>query len=435
MTKLKFIDLFAGLGGTRIGFEQACYESSIEPECVFSSEIKEAAVEAYLNNFRENFIHGDITKIKTNDIPDFDYLLAGFPCQPFSAAGSRHGFADTRGTLFFDIERIISAKKPTGFLLENVEGLVGHDKISRDQKIGRTLSTILAKLTSLGYHVNYRVLDSKDFGVPQIRKRVYITGHLRKEVSLENFLVNDKKLYEILETGKPTLDTKFTKNLLSKFSIDELAGKSIKDKRGGSNNIHSWDLELKGPVSKLQKKLLSNLLKQRRQKKWAISKGITWMDGMPLTVNEIKSFYDVPNLKTQLEDLVDKGYLRFEHPKELVSQESSNGKIITKRVYDTNKEKGFNIVVGKLSFELNKILDPLSYAPTLVATDVDRLAVIDGKGLRKLTKREGLRLCGFPDTYNLDTISHKDSFDLLGNTVVVPVIKDISKRLIREDSQ
>ena len=78
MKKLKFIDLFAGLGGTRIGFEQACYESSIEPECVFSSEIKEAAVEAYLNNFRENFIHGDITQIKTNDIPDFDYLLAGF---------------------------------------------------------------------------------------------------------------------------------------------------------------------------------------------------------------------------------------------------------------------------------------------------------------------------------------------------------------------
>ena len=136
---------------------------------------------------------------------------------------------------------------------------------------------------------------------------------------------------------------------------------------------------------------------------------------MPLTVNEIKSFYDVPNLKIQLEDLVDKGYLRFEHPKELVSQKNSNGKIITKRVYDTTKEKGFNIVVGKLSFEMNKILDPQSYAPTLVATDVDRLAVIDGKGLRKLTQREGLRLCGFPDTYSLDTISHKDSFDLLGN--------------------
>ena len=84
---------------------------------------------------------------------------------------------------------------------------------------------------------------------------------------------------------------------------------------------------------------------------------------------------------------------------------------------------------------MNKILDPQSYAPTLVATDVDRLAVIDGKGLRKLTQREGLRLCGFPDTYRLDTISHKDSFDLLGNTVVVPVIKEISKRLIKEGSQ
>ena len=113
--KVKFIDLFAGLGGTRIGFEEACKELGITPQCVFTSEIKKYAVKIYKNNFDNEDVYGDITQIDEKDIPNFDYLLGGFPCQAFSVAGTRKGFKDTRGTLFFDIARIIKEKKPKGF--------------------------------------------------------------------------------------------------------------------------------------------------------------------------------------------------------------------------------------------------------------------------------------------------------------------------------
>ena len=130
---VRVIDLFAGLGGIRLGFEQAMAQLGIEMTCVFSSEIKPHAIKAYKNFFGSHDVFGDITKVNTfRDIPNFDFLLAGFPCQPFSSAGKRNGFADTRGTLFFEIERILQDKikenNPVkGFLLENVEGLLTHD--------------------------------------------------------------------------------------------------------------------------------------------------------------------------------------------------------------------------------------------------------------------------------------------------------------------
>ena len=157
---VRFIDLFAGMGGTRIAFEKAVRENGHEPKCVFTSEIKDSAIEAYKINFQDSNIHGDITQIKNADIPDFDFLLGGFPCQAFSAAGKRLGFEDTRGTLFFEVERILRDKKPKGFLLENVEGLVNHDKQNPKDMIGRTLSVILEHLSALGYKVNWKVSSS-----------------------------------------------------------------------------------------------------------------------------------------------------------------------------------------------------------------------------------------------------------------------------------
>ena len=124
---VKFIDLFAGLGGIRLGFENAFREKGFNPVCVFSSEIKDYAIKAYKNYFNDEEVAGDITQISATDIEDFDFLLGGFPCQPFSAAGLGLGFEDTRGTLFFEIERILKEKQPYGFLLENVEGLINHD--------------------------------------------------------------------------------------------------------------------------------------------------------------------------------------------------------------------------------------------------------------------------------------------------------------------
>ena len=158
---VKFIDLFSGMGGFRLGLEQAADSLGIQTQCLFSSEIKPHALSVYQENFGKENIYGDITQIPADDIPDFDILLAGFPCQAFSNAGKRLGFADTRGTLFFEVERILKAKQPKAFILENVEGLVTHDRTGREP-IGRTLTVMLQKLNELGYQVSWRVFDASE---------------------------------------------------------------------------------------------------------------------------------------------------------------------------------------------------------------------------------------------------------------------------------
>jgi DNA (cytosine-5)-methyltransferase 1 len=428
---VKFIDLFAGLGGIRLGFEKAFQSVGMETECVMTSEIKPYAVKTLKHNFGHEFLAGDIFEIRNEFIPDFDFLLGGFPCQPFSAGGKRQGFLDTRGTLFFEIERILREKKPYGFILENVEGLVKHDLENKTDKIGRTLKTILHTLEEdLGYKTSWKVFDSLEFGLPQSRKRIFIVGTKDEKIDLNGNEPRFKALESILESGLPTLKSDFIDKLLSHFSIEELYGKSIKDKRGGDNNIHSWDIEIKGSVSKQQSEILNQLFKQRRKKQWAEEIGIDWMDGMALTLEQINTFIDLPKseLKTLLDNLTSKGYLKLEHPKKLVKIATPNG-IATSREYDETKPKGYNIVTGKLSFEVNKVLDPKDIAPTLVATDVSRLAVPDGNGLRRLTIREGLRLFGYPEWYEIPTKEY-DAFDLLGNTVAVPVVEFVANKLV-----
>ena len=162
----KFIDLFAGIGGIRLGFE------SVGGQCVFSSEFDEDACKTYEANFGEH-PSGDITKINAEDIPDFDILLGGFPCQAFSIIGKKEGFAnETCGTLFFDIERILKVKRPSAFMLENVRNLVAHDN-------GNTFKVIREHLEALGYTVYAKVLNALDYGVPQKRERIIIVGFLK----------------------------------------------------------------------------------------------------------------------------------------------------------------------------------------------------------------------------------------------------------------
>lgn len=415
------------MGGIRLGLVQACADAGIDTECVFTSEIKPAAITVYRQNHPDDEITGDITAVDAGNIPNFDVLLAGFPCQAFSYAGNRNGFGDTRGTLFFDVLRILKKKKPSGFILENVEGLVTHDE-------GKTFKTIISSLEE-NYKVSYRVLNAKDFGVPQDRKRIYIVGvkKNRRRVNLANFPLVNATVGDILEHGLPLSKTPFTKNLLKHFEVSQLEGKKIKDKRGGSDNIHSWDIELKGSVTDTQKQLLNEMLKARRQHKWAEEWGIDWMDGMPLTTQQISTFFKHKNLQKMLDDLTDKGYLTFEHPKKLVVEHTIvNGRPVTTshRTPDTTKPKGYNIVAGKLSFEVSEILSREGIAPTLVAMDMHRLHVVDGEGIRKLSLREGLRLFGYPDNFVFN-IPDKEGYDLLGNTVVVPVIKAVASRLLQ----
>jgi DNA (cytosine-5)-methyltransferase 1 len=416
---IKFIDLFAGLGGTRIGFEQACNELKIKSECVFTSEIKEYAIEVYKNNFSNAEIGGDITKIEPHSIPDFDYMLAGFPCQPFSSAGKRNGFLDKRGGLFFTILKILKEKTPQGFLLENVNGLVTHNN-------GETLKVIIRELEQIGYQVSWKILDCSQFGVPQKRIRVYIVGMKDFKPILDDFNFSYKNTAEFIDHNEPVKPTPFTNLLLQHFSIDELHGKSIKDKRGGSNNIHSWDLEIKGSVTKEQKKILELILKKRRYKKWAEAKKIEWMDGMPLTYDEIRTFYDDSELQKNLNELTQKGYLKLEHPKKKITIDG-----ISKRVPHTEVPKGYNIFTGKLSFPLAVIIAPNDVSPTIVATEAGKIGVATKKGIRSITIVEGLRFSGFPESYNMTEQDYFKAFDLIGNTVMPPVIKAVALKILK----
>lgn len=170
----RFIDLFAGIGGMRLGFE------SVGGRCVFTSEWDKFAQKTYEANFGE-IPSGDITQVDASAIPKFDILLAGFPCQPFSTIGKRQGFEHpTQGTLFYDVVRILAHHRPKAFLLENVSGLQNHDG-------GRTLDLIEESLTELGYQFDYKVINAARFGVPQHRERIYIVGKRSKIAGKTNF--------------------------------------------------------------------------------------------------------------------------------------------------------------------------------------------------------------------------------------------------------
>ena len=176
---LKFIDLFAGIGGFRIALENLGFK------CVFSAETNKHACLVYKTNFNTD-PYCDITKLNAFDIPDFDILCAGFPCQSFSIAGFKKGFQDTRGTLFFEIERILREKKPQYFLLENVANLKNHDN-------GKTLHIILNNLQRIGYNIDFIIENAINFGLPQNRERIIIIGNLKHKIQINNIERNTMK--------------------------------------------------------------------------------------------------------------------------------------------------------------------------------------------------------------------------------------------------
>ena len=216
---MKFIDLFAGIGGLRLGFEKA------GGECVFSSEIDKYAKITYELNFREKPA-GDIRQIKSKDIPKHDILLAGFPCQPFSVAGERKGLKDVRGNLFYEIIRILEDCKPKAFLLENVKGLTSLNK-------GKTFELIHKKLEGSGYKVYSKVLNTMDYGnIPQTRERVYIVGFLNDyKFSFPEKMTLRKTVQDIILSGKQ--DKKYYYN---RFDIFKVLQKDITKK----DTVYQW---------------------------------------------------------------------------------------------------------------------------------------------------------------------------------------------------
>lgn len=209
----RVIDLFAGIGGIRLGFEQTFGD---DINTVFVSEWDEKAQETYRANFGEDLeIFGDITKINEEDIPEHDILLAGFPCQAFSLAGQKKGFEDTRGTLFFDVARIVRFHKPKVVFCENVKNLVNHDR-------GKTFKIIKKTLNDLGYRVFYKVINSKDFGVPQNRERIYIVA-FREDISPNNFIFPEK-----IDDTKVIADIMEEKETSSKYYLSDVYLESLR---------------------------------------------------------------------------------------------------------------------------------------------------------------------------------------------------------------
>ncbi|MDO8812855.1 MAG: DNA cytosine methyltransferase [Gallionella sp.] len=417
---IRFVDLFAGVGGIRLGFEQAMKELGIQAQCVLSSEIDKYAQETYALNFGEK-PQGDIYQVK--DVPEFDFLLAGFPCQPFSYAGKQKGFVDTRGTLFFEIERFLREHQPRGFLLENVRGLTTHDH-------GRTFNTILEHLKKLDYGVSYVILNSSNFGVPQNRVRVYIVGikneqpkltlssdlgaadshkfmrHLAQRSIFDN--VAHKVVADILEDSPPEkydCSAGFVKSLLREIKgvAEELAGYRMIDHRNGKS-LHSWELGIKGKCSQKEMDFMNALVANRRKKHFGAHQ-----DGKKLTLEQIKTFFDHPDLSQIIDSLIEKGYLK-----------EVDGK--------------YNPVSGNMSFEVFKFLDPQSISITLVTSDAHKLGVAHNGRVRHITPRECARLQGFPDTFRCHT-DDVHAYRQFGNSVSVPVVKAVTLDLFKTASE
>ena len=408
---VNYIDLCSGIGGFRYGINKFQQEHpEYEFNCLLSADIKKDALATYNLNFGENNEKTDIYTIDENKLEPFDLLTAGFPCQPFSTAGQKKGFSDKRGGMIFKIIDICRKCRPKTVLLENVANLLTLDN-------GECIKKIQKLFEDIDYNVAYKKMNSSNFGCPQSRERVYIICTLDSKVDFENIREKPKKfIRDIIDNTdiSTNLSSEFINKLLSLHKKNSINGCKIGDKRGGRNNIHSWTLGYNGTISQDECDLLNKLMLERRKKHWASKKNITWMDGMPLTFGEIKSFYSKETLQDMLNNLVKLNYLRLEKPKDLVDG---------KRVYKEDSEAGYNICKGKLSFPIGKILDPDGLSPTLTATDCDRLAIIVGETIRKLNKKELKGLCGFPDTMQIP--DNVNVYDLFGNMATPPVITSI----------
>lgn len=242
--RFTFIDLFAGIGGIRIPFDEMNYH------CVFSSEWDAKACQTYFANFG-TVPFGDITKIPAERIPKHDVLLAGFPCQAFSIMGKMQGFADTRGTMFFEIERILKYHRTPYILLENVKQLVGHDG-------GRTFKVILERLDQLGYHVKWQVLNALDFGLPQKRERVIIVGFLDKaDCDAFSFDIPHKRysLADILEPDDKVDPSLFASDQIVAKRQEKTAGKNLfypsiwHENKAGDISVHDYSCALRTGAS------------------------------------------------------------------------------------------------------------------------------------------------------------------------------------------
>ena len=414
MKKVRFVDLFSGIGGIRLGFEQAANSLNIKTECVLSSEISIDAQLVYEQNFNHKSL-GDVRLIEK--LPEHEILLAGFPCQSFSHAGKKEGFGDTRGTLFFEITRLLDTYRPQAFIFENVRGIYSHDE-------GRTLATMKHEIQKRGYSFDAFLLNSANFGLPQNRVRIYLVGIFNanpifdlisdvgpkdshtynpQQLSLFNQPKPPVTVADILEdnpSSKYDCSPEFINALKRIFNNDlnRLHGVRLIDYRGG-NSIHSWELGLRGECTLEEIELMNRFILKRRNKQFGYQQ-----DGKLLTQQQIATFCNYPNLGEILNSLVAKKYLKL-----------INGK--------------YKPLSGNFSFEVYKFVDPNKISVTVVASDANRLGVYHNQRVRRLTPREAARLQGFPDSFMLHPNDDK-AYHQLGNSVSINVVKVVAEEVL-----
>lgn len=464
---MDFIDLFAGIGGFRLGLE------SVGFQCVFSSEIDKYARQTYKANFKEE-PYGDITKIASENIPAHDVLCAGFPCQPFSIAGKRLGVKDSRGNLFDEIVRIAKYHKPRILFLENVPGLLSQDK-------GKTFEGMVQKLRDIGYCINYKTLNAKDFGVPQNRKRVYIIATLKKskfdfpeplgistkvkdileELVDDKYFISDKawkghqdRKKKHLEKGNGfgfslfNNDSRFTSTISARYYKDgseiliEQENKNPRrltpqevarlqgfpdsfsnnsfvfcDTRNGPTTIHSWDIR---KTTDREKYICLTILKNRRKKIYGKA------DGNPIDFKDL--CYLIPKLKaSELNKLVKKNILKYnDHSYEFVNSKNSSGINGIYRIYMLNA-KGFSTLTATGTNDMIALRYISGNTPEELKKDFIK-NIYKKKLFRPVTPQEVVRLQGFPDSFVIP-VSDTQAYKQFGNAVCVNVVSEIAKKI------
>lgn len=387
---MKYLDLFSGIGGFALPLDEAGHS------CIGFSEIGKYAIQEYARHFPNHPPLGDITKVDEARLPDFDLIVGGFPCQPFSISGKRGGFEDTRGTLFFDIARIIKAKRPRWAVLENVRGLTNHDG-------GRTLGTIIQALWELGYAADYKVLNSKDFGVAQNRERVFIVATPEEHCgTIKEFWHfeypeghdNTKRLRDILE---PNVAEKY---FLKPASIKKLIEYKVRNRLKGNG----FDAKFHDPddymsTLKVGGDGVDNLVQVGVIGKDSEATRVYHPDGIARTLK----FGGGMGAKTGL-------YLIPEATKQGYAV-AGEGDAINLKAENSKTRRG----------RVNDIAHTLD-------TDVQQYTV-QNKRIRRLTPVECARLQGFPDNW-CNKLSDTQAYKCYGNAVTTNVIKAIIPRLV-----
>lgn len=461
---MKYFSMFSGIGGFELGIQQA-YESNIKckhfgkesqskecsqrgfrtinkhgkmlcppdrsaPLCAGFSEIDKYAIQIYEKHFRHKN-YGDATKIKTAELPDFDFLVGGFPCQAFSIAGKRKGFDDTRGTLFFEIARILRDKRPRHLLLENVKGLLSHES-------GKTFQTILEVLSDIGYRVEWQVLNSKDFGVPQNRERVFIVGHLRGECG--------EKIFPIREN-----DGGDNEEQLPGKEADEGGNQQNDKSRGG----HTVPIP-QGSQENRKIKEDGQADEKTEEQSHVQDKGQTYFFGEKVQdgiseerIERLENSFKTPQGRHLLPETKNRDFLRqlllaqmsppfqtAKNQQEVLASEARGEQAkrqedrqeAEERKLDSHESVGASNKTWAWDDGASRKLMSLAEerSPTLKASRSNYMMLTKKMDIRRLTPIECERLQGFPDGWTKD-VSDTQRYKTLGNAVTVNVIREVMK--------